>query len=49
MTLVDVFAALDKDYARVMRKDNLHPVAAGNAVIARCWFDALGAHKTPGN
>lgn len=40
---VDQFAALDSDYAANMRKDNLHPNAAGNEAMAQQWFNAISS------
>ncbi|WPJ97285.1 GDSL-type esterase/lipase family protein [Coraliomargarita algicola] len=40
---VDQFTALDDAYASCMRRDNLHPNATGNEIIAQTWFDAISA------
>lgn len=38
---VDQFAPLDNDYANLMRSDNLHTNAAGNASLANQWFNGI--------
>ena len=40
---VDQFTALNADYAANMQKDNLHPNATGNSIMAREWFKAISA------
>lgn len=42
---VDQFGPLDKDYAEVMRSDDLHPIAKGNDLIGLQWFRAIEAAR----
>ena len=38
---VNHFQALDDAYGESMRPDNLHPNAAGNAIMGEQWFEAI--------
>ena len=38
---VDHFTPLNDDFDNLIRSDNLHPTAAGDAVIAQQWFNAI--------
>lgn len=39
--LIDLYTAINSDYATNMRFDNLHPNATGNDVMAQQWFNAI--------
>lgn len=38
---VDQFTPIDNDYDNLIRSDNLHTNAAGNAVLAQQWFNGI--------
>jgi lysophospholipase L1-like esterase len=44
---VDMYTPLNSDYSHLMSSDNLHPNAAGNAVIAATWMSAINAATVP--
>ena len=41
VAFVDQFTPLDDNFATLMRSDNLHTNAAGNASLAQQWFDCI--------
>lgn len=47
VSLVDAHTPIERDYATTMRADNLHPIAAGNQIIAETWLKEIESRTGP--